>query len=166
MSTPARWQFGFGKTGRLVWPPSPPLRGVGPRRGGRANDNEAIDRRDCERSPRRGICDRCVQMPESVESSEDSGGRSGRAPSERLASRRGVIDPGEEKVQIKPTGEEKCGVRVEMLDPGRKRSKSNPPASGDAIDPREKKAQIKPTDEMRNTLCDRRKGMVNKVLSA
>ena len=34
------------------------------------------------------------------------------------------------------------------------------------IDPREKKAQIKPTDEMSNTLCDRRKGMVNKVLSA
>ena len=31
---------------------------------------------------------------------------------------------------------------------------------------KKEKAQIKPTDEMGNTLCDRRKGMVNKVLSA
>jgi hypothetical protein len=29
-----------------------------------------------------------------------------------------------------------------------------------------KQSQIKPTDEMRNTLCDRRNGVVDKVLSA
>ena len=137
VSTPSPWQFGFGKTGRLLWPPSPPLRGVGPRRGGRAKDNEAIARRDCERSSRRGICDGCVQMPESVESREDSGGRSGRAPSERPASSRGVIDP------------------------GGKRGRSTT-VSGD-VEPAEKKMQSKPTDEMRNTLCDRRNDMVNKV---
>ena len=48
----------------------------------------------------------------------------------------------------------------------KKKRKSNPPASEDAIDPREKKTQIKPTDEMGNTLCDRRNGVVNKGLSA
>jgi hypothetical protein len=80
-------------------------------------------------------------MPESVKSTEDPDGRSERAPIERLASRRGVSDPGERKAQIKPTGEWRCH-----------RSQ-------------EKKTQIKPTDEMGNTLCDRRKGMVNEVLS-
>jgi hypothetical protein len=40
VSTPARWQSGFGNAGRLRWPP--------PRRGGRANDNQGIDRIDCE----------------------------------------------------------------------------------------------------------------------
>ena len=72
-----------------------------------ANHNEAIDNRDCERSPRRGICDRCVQMPESVKSRKiQAVGLDGLRVSGSLPSR--CDRSGEEKVQIKPTGEEKC----------------------------------------------------------
>ena len=108
VSPRARWQFGFGKTGRLVRPPSPPF--VAWARGG------VVAPMTMRRSTVGIVSDRPAAASATVVCGWRNLSNHGRFQAVGLEGipvsgsdpSRGVIDPTEKKVQIKPTGEWRC----------------------------------------------------------